>query len=382
MNRTLQLSIVALLFLVAFSYSAKGQLVDSQATPETKALHANLIRIADSGFLFGHQDTDAYGVGWQADESRSDVKDITGDFPAVHGWDLGKIGRSMNIDSVDFGRMHGWIKAAYKRGAINTISWHLDNPLTGESTWSKGAAVKESLPGGKSHNKFLEHLRHLADFLEACEVDGVKIPIIFRPWHEHNGDWFWWGKGIASEEDYISLWIFTVKYLRDERNLHHLLYAFSPDRSRIDLKNFSKSYLYGYPGDEWVDVLGYDNYHDMRPKPGERERRAKELASGLSQLSSLAKEKKKVAALTETGQEKIPEENFFTDFVLEAIKSDPSIRISYMMFWRNARTSHHYIPFKGHAAADDFVNFFKDPITLFEGDIMNMYQQQKTPLKK
>ena len=362
-----------ILFLLGLPLTLSAQrMVDEKATAETRALFANLKRIPAHGFLFGHQDTDAYGVLWKAEASRSDVRDITGDFPAVHGWDLGKIGRPLNIDSVDFGRMLEWIRSAYKRGGINTISWHVDNPLTGESTWSKGEAAKESLPGGKANTKYREHLKHLADFLEKCESDGVKIPIIFRPLHEHNGDWFWWGKGVASEADYISLWKYTVTYLRDERQLHHLIYAFSPDRSRIDLKRFRESYLYAYPGDEWVDLLGYDDYHDVRPGAPVRQRSA-DLVSGLKQLSQLAIEKGKIAAMTETGQEKIPEAGFYTSFLLRAIKSDPSVRVSYILFWRNARRNHHYVPYKGHPAADDFLAFYRDPFTLFEADVRNLY---------
>jgi mannan endo-1,4-beta-mannosidase len=370
-----------LLMFTGGLYSHAQQTVDPNATPETKALCFNLSRISHDGFLFGHQDTDAYGVSWKGDQVRSDVKDVTGDFPALHGWDLGKIGRPMNIDSVDFQKMLGWIQAAYRRGGVNTISWHLDNPLTGESTWSKGAAAKESLPGGKAHGKYLEHLRHVADFLEKCESGGVKIPIIFRPLHEHNGDWFWWGKGVASEEDYIKLWKFTVEYLRDERKLNHLLYAFSPDRSRLDLSNFRKSYLYGYPGDEWVDILGYDDYHDMRAEANVA-RRSKDLVKGLTELSKLAQEKKKVAALTETGQERIPEPRFFSEFLLNSIKADPSIRISYLMLWRNARKDHHYAPYKEHPAAADFQLFFQDDKTLFESDIQNIYTLNKPLIKK
>jgi mannan endo-1,4-beta-mannosidase len=376
--------ILLLAFLVSVGIPGVAQqLVDKKATAETRALFRNLQRIPEHGYLFGHQDTDAYGVTWKAEQSRSDVKDVTGDFPALHGWDLGKIGRPLNIDSVDFEKMLGWMKAAYKRGAVNTISWHLDNPLTGESTWSKGDAAKESLPGGKAHTKYLEHLNHLADFLAKCKSEsGEMIPIIFRPLHEHNGDWFWWGKGVASEQDYINLWKFTVQFLRDQRNLHHLIYAFSPDRSRLDLKNFRTSYLYAYPGDEWVDVLGYDDYQDVRANDQNVKKRMQDLITGMKELSGLATEKNKIAALTETGQEKIPESKFFTDFVLKALAADPSMRISYIMFWRNARKDHHYVPYKGHPAEKDFAAFYKDPRTLFESDIANMYVTDKTLLKK
>ena len=60
----------------------------------------------------------------------------------------------------------------------------------------------------------------------------------------------------------------TVDYLRDSCGLHNVLYAYSPDRSRIDMSSESTceaGYLYAYPGDEYVDVLGFDDYWDIAP---------------------------------------------------------------------------------------------------------------------
>ena len=113
------------------SCSLFAQLVDKNATRETKALYQNLKRISSEGFMFGHQDTDAYGVGWRKQDGRSDVKDVCGSYPAVHGWDVGKsLANPMNIDSVSFDKMLNWIKQTYERGGINAISWHVDNPVT------------------------------------------------------------------------------------------------------------------------------------------------------------------------------------------------------------------------------------------------------------
>lgn len=370
--------------LVAFQLASAQTLVDKDATMETKALFENLSRISKQGFLFGHQDTDAYGVGWKGDENRSDVKDVTGDFPAVHGWDLGKIGKSENIDGVPFEKMLNWIKATYKRGGVNTISAHLDNPLTGESTWSKGEAAKESLPGGKAHMRYVQDLDHIASFLDRCEIDGKKIPIIFRPLHEHNGNWFWWGKGNADEQDYIKLWRFTVDYLKNEKKLHHLIYAFSPDRSRLKLKTFSQSYQYAYPGDDYVDILGYDNYFDVGSNQNKvsEEKRIADLTFGLKELTKLAAEKKKVAALTETGLEGVRDPKWFSKFLLGPYDKDPKIEMAFLLVWRNGNNKHHYAPHKGHASERDFKEFYSDPRSLFEKDIQNMYSSNAPLLKK
>jgi len=71
--------------------------VDTLATPETVALFRNLKSFAESRVLFGHQDDLAYGVGWQVEDGRSDVKSVCGDYPAVYGWDIGDIGQEANV---------------------------------------------------------------------------------------------------------------------------------------------------------------------------------------------------------------------------------------------------------------------------------------------
>jgi hypothetical protein len=82
---------------------------DKNATKETIHLYNNLKKLAAKGFMFGHQDDLAYGVGWKYDASassagRSDIKDVTGDYPAVYGWELGhlEMDNPVNLDSVPY----------------------------------------------------------------------------------------------------------------------------------------------------------------------------------------------------------------------------------------------------------------------------------------
>lgn len=351
--------------------------VDTRATAETRALYANLNRLLANGVMFGHHEGDAYGTSWVAVEGRSDVKEVCGAYPAVHGWDVGEIGLERNIDGVKFADMHRWIKQVYERGGINTVSWHGDNPVTRGDAWDKTPAVKDILPGGKAHAYYVTLLSQVADFLDACETDnGTKIPMIFRPYHEHNGDWFWWGKGNCTEAEFVQLWRFTVDYLRNTRKLHHLLYAFSPDRSRMDLANGKETYRYAYPGDGYVDILGLDDYQDVgitrNTKPADEQRA--DLVKSLQIISELAKEKGKIAAVTETGLEGVTNHRWFTEVILDPLKTHPDIRISYIMVWRNGTTSHFYAPYAGHPSAEDFKQFYADESTLFEGDLGNIYK--------
>ena len=306
----------------------------------------------------------------------SDVELISGNRPSVVGWDIGKIGAEVNIDSFRFDQIIKGIKFVYKNGGINTISWHMDNPVTGGGSWDKQSDMDQLLPGGSAHEAYLAKLDLFADFLRKCRVGFVKIPIIFRPFHEHNGDWFWWGKALNAEEDYIALWRYTVDYLRDKKNIHNLIYAFSPDRSRMDID--WDSYHYGYPGDEYVDVIGLDNYWDMgsRHNRESQERQHQHYSASAKLITDIAERRNKVAALTETGNETVRVPNWFTERLLEPLKSADT-SLAWVLVWRNANMGHFYVPYVGHHNAADFIAFEKDKSTLFLTDITNPYKKVK-----
>ena len=128
--------------------------------------------------------------------------------------------------------------------------------------------------------------------------------------------------------------------------------------------------LINLPGDDYVDILGMDNYHDMRPKGDDVS-----LPRRLAIVSELAAEKGKVSALTETGQEAIPESNWWTKRLLNPIKSHPDAsQIAYVMVWRNARKTHHYGPYPSHPSNPDFLEFIKDNSVIMQDKLPNMYR--------
>ncbi len=374
----------ALLVLWMVARSGYGQApIDDAATRKTRNLLTNLHLIAQKGFMFGHQDDQAYGVGWNAEKDRSDVKETVGTFPAVHGWDVGsRLDRDSNLDHVKFDNMRQWVKTAYKMGAINTFSWHLDNLTTGSNSWDKTPSVPDLLPGGDKHEEFVQQLDLLADLFNSFQSGWSKIPVVFRPWHEHNGDWFWWGKGNVSEKDYITLFRFTVDYLKNEKGLHHLLYAFSPDRSRWKLDTLAEqNYFWGYPGDDYVDILGLDNYGDVGRAGGSDtpEQQAAYFVESLKWITQIAQEKGKVAALTETGLEGVTRSDWFTQVILNPVKSrSEEIAIAWVLVWRNANDTHHYAPYPGHPSVPDFTVFEADTMTFFAKNLNNPYKKGKT----
>jgi hypothetical protein len=345
---------------------AQGGLpADKKATKETIHLFQNLHQLLKKGIMFGHQDDLAYGVGWKYEDGRSDIRDVTGDYPAVYGWELGhlELDGAVNIDSVPFDKMRQYIREGYDRGGVITISWHLHNPLTGKTAWDPApGSVASALPGGSSHDLYVKWLDKVADFFLSLKgKNGEYIPVIFRPFHELNGSWFWWGGKNSTPTELIQLYRFTESYLRDTRNIHHLLYAYNTDRFQTRVE-----YLERYPGDEWVDLVGFDIYQ----RTYENEKFIAELDKTLTTLETIAKEKDKIPALTEFGYNGIPDPQWWTNVLWKSIQSH---QISYVLGWRNAgfrnKGFEYYVPYKGQASADNFNQFYKEPRTLFQKDV-------------
>lgn len=369
-----------LTFFISCSEPNQNILVDKLATNKTLALFNNLRSISASKVLFGHQETTAYGIGWvnEGGNNKSDVKKVCGDFPAIYGWDIGDIGQGKNLDGVPFNQIKVLIKDAYDRGGVNTISFHQDNPVSGGHAWDTTRAVPHLLPGGPNHKDYTERLNLVVEFLKDLKADdGSFIPVIFRPYHEHNGDWFWWGKGPSDEEDFIALWQFTVNYLKNKKNVHNLLYAFSPDRSRIKDAANPGEYLYGYPGDDYVDIIGVDNYFDVGSHWNKKPLKEQSVSfiNSLEVVVKLAEQRGKIAALTETGLDKLHIDGWWSDVILAGINANETTRrIAYLSVWRNANTEHFHAPYPGHKSVDDFIKFFSHPITVFESELPDMYK--------
>jgi mannan endo-1,4-beta-mannosidase len=352
--------------------ACKGQentsvrMADTKASASTAKLLANMKALSAKGIMIGHQDDLAYGIGWKAPNGQSDVYKVCSDYPAVFGWDLGHIekGSAVNLDSVPFADMAKYATEVHAMGGINTFSWHLDNPLTGGSSWdvTKNGVVKSILPGGVNHEEFNLWLDKVAVFFEGLkDKNGEAIPIIFRPFHEHTGNWFWWGRAHCTTEEYKQIWIYTVKYLTKTRKLHNLIFAYSPAGSFKNLDEYSER----YPGHEYVDITGFDIYQDA----GESNNKfAGILKEKLTMLTEFAKAHEKLPAITEIGFEQIPEAKWWTGVIYPVIKD---FGVSYALFWRNAanRPNHYYMPYPGQKSEKDFMDFYNLPGTLFMKDI-------------
>ena len=325
---------------------------DGAATAKTCALYGRLFDLSARGVMVGHQDDLAYGYQ-RREYGFSDVYDCTGDYPAVTGWEIGRVelGAAYSLDSVRFDDIRRGIAEVDARGGISTVSWHADNILTGGSTWDCGArVVAELLPGGAAHEEWLGRLDRVADFLGSLrDAEGRPIPVVLRLYHEQTASWFWWGAEWCSPEEYKALWRMTVEHLRGVRGVHNVLYAYSP----TDVAD-EAAYLERYPGDEWVDVVGFDLYL-FGSGEAAAARYTERMRRNLSIVTAYAARAGKVAVMAETGAEGLAAERYFSRIVAPLTEEYP---VAWILFWRNAwepdKPGHFYVPYKGHPSQADF----------------------------
>ncbi|HEY3405535.1 MAG TPA: glycosyl hydrolase [Ohtaekwangia sp.] len=212
------------------------KLTTPDPSKEAVALYRYLLDIYGKKMLSGQM-----CVPWGYGELKY-LQEKTGKQPALRGIDF--IHQRDNDDEVQ--HAIDW----WKSGGIPTIMWHWGGPGIGEGYEnSKGSLDIEKcfIEGTKEHTAFWSELKTKADLLE--ELRDAHIPILWRPYHEFNGHWFWYSK--QGPEPFKKLWVTMYNYFVHERKLNNLIwvlcYTGNPD-------------VNWYPGDEYVDIAGADTY--------------------------------------------------------------------------------------------------------------------------
>ncbi len=417
------------------------KLADAKATAATVRTARYLAAMGSSDHvIFGHQDSVWSKAGTAASPlnglSCSDIEDMTGSPAGVVGFDgLSLAGKEFSaalwnssfaqqglpsIDIAALGEPAANVKAlAYlsnyclSRGALVTLSCHMPNfsqagvraayqagkepayaryDFTTSTARDKGGNPMQGiLPGGAYNAQFTAYLDMVADY--ASQVNG---PILFRPFHEGTGSWFWWGTSTCDAATYQKVFRYTVEYLRDKRQVHNLLYVYSPDGNPGFFTEAQKR----YPGDAYVDVIGYDNYQ-TDPSPDSSKWFA-DFSSGLSQLRKFAVQHGKVLAVTETGVNTsspalgdvvtgLPRtgcaDRQWFEKLLDAAASSGA---SYVLVWSNNSEMFH-TPFVravngdgslyGHEMLDDFLRFYNDRRSVFALDQLDVVRGIQSGLK-
>ncbi len=222
--------------------------VDSQATPATRALLASLVRQYGQATLSG-----------QYDQPDADyIQQMTGQTPAILGGDFMDYSPSRLAHGSDPKDETGRMIQAAKAGQIVTMSWHWNAPTdlkdTSAQPWYKGFYTDASTfdvqkaladPNSDDYKLLLRDMDAIAAQLEKFQAAGV--PVLWRPLHEAQGGWFWWGA--KGPEPFKQLWRLMYDRFTNVHHLHNLLW--------VDCSGLNADW---YPGDAYVDIVGIDAY--------------------------------------------------------------------------------------------------------------------------
>ena len=343
-------------------------LADPNATAETKALYANLWALRDKGWMFGHHDDLMYGRKWYGTEGGSDTKDVCGDYPGVYGLDFSTFMDDRVSSSAEENALRlKCMKEAYDRGMVILACMHLDNPLTGGDAWdnsNKTVAAQILTDGSATQQKFNGWLDRLAALAKGLKgADGKLIPVIIRPFHEHSQSWSWWGSSCTTEQEFVGLWQYFVKYMR-QAGVHNFIYAISP---QMDSRKEESDFLYRWPGDNYVDFIGMDCYQGINNNV---------FVNNLKVLSALSESKKKPAGVTETGVEGFKVEDYWITNIAAPMAGR---KMSLLVTWRNkydpiGQGNHFFSVFPGHVSVPSFLTLYERSDTFFCQDLPPMYK--------
>ncbi len=180
----------------------------------------------------------------------NEIHDQTGQWPALMGVDYADFSTgSLACKAPNQAAIEYW-----NQGGMVTISAHLFNPANpkGGGLRDKGVDLEALLaPGTDTHTRWMQELDLIAAGLQELKDAGVVV--LWRPFHEMNGDWFWWGaKDPAS---FIKIWRHMFDYFSKTKGLDNLIWVYSPNHG-------NKTAAY-YAGDPYVDLVGLDAYTDF-----------------------------------------------------------------------------------------------------------------------
>ena len=380
------------------------KLVDKNATEKTKQLAIYLKSVANQDkIIFGHQSDTSSHVRADLPANGSDVKDITGSLAAITGVDTLAIAGDSKFATTKESLEHFAnlsIEAA-KQGSLITVSTHFPNFSSkniiklsdGTYDFSKcgfsdcgdfTGSAKDILPGGQYNDRFLAYIDMIAEY--AHRLQEHNIPVIFRPFHENNGSWFWWGGEHMSEQDSIKLYQYLVEQLQ-ERNVHNFLYVYSPNGPF----NSKKDYMARYPGDKYVDILAIDSYDFYYDYPATySDNFFKNMQKSCEIIHNVAIKHDKLAAISETGcgvmkpdksnyggllkeNNPILGKQWFKRVAQIAIDND----MPYFLVWSNDSDNSTFLPYKynneyGHEMTDEFIDFYNWDKTIFANNL-NFY---------
>lgn len=253
--KKLFLTVISSIFFMTIGCS-QNPLVNKNASKEAKVLF-NYINSLGDNILSGQ-----HSYNGESQRYYNKVESITGKFPAVWGtdfyWSSGKDPGKRVVEAA---------KKMHKQGAIVTLMWHVGRP-TDDAPFGWKESVQNKItdkewqdlitPGTDIHKRWLAQVDHVASYLK--ELQDANIPVLWRPYHEMNGVWFWWGNK-RGEQGFTKLWKMLFNRFTNHHKLNNLIWVWNANAPRDIPKDEGFDYELFYPGHDYVDILATDVYH-------------------------------------------------------------------------------------------------------------------------
>jgi mannan endo-1,4-beta-mannosidase len=231
--------------------------VTSNYSKEAADLLNYIYSISGKKTLTGQHDQPLFGNAYY-----QRVYEITGSHPALHGFDFG-FSQPNTLDGINFRQREvDDAISMYKDGTTITFMWHAVPPNMDEPvTFREGIQSKLTddqwneliTPGTILNLRWQSQVDVIAFFLK--QLRDAKVPILWRPYHEMNGDWFWWGNR-SGEYGYKKLYIMLYNRLVNYHKINNLIWVFNGN----EINDLTGTYEEFFPGHEYVDILATDVY--------------------------------------------------------------------------------------------------------------------------
>lgn len=304
-------------------------------------------------------------------------KDVTGEYPGLMSIDVASCFTYMRDGSEDIIHIAEELINYAANGGVIVTHAHTSCPTnpheyrTGNLNYDQWNEL--FVEGSELNAAFYDILSYTADFFEILDAAGV--PVIWRPYHENNGNWFWYGAGRKDgnggtqlDADYYKkLWITTYEYFTETRGLDNLIWVYNPNIGE-NSETLAEP-LYCYPGDEYVDMVGIDWYSNGDYFVLENTPTYKDLAS-TGKMVNMCEFGLSGDALVEpaNGEEGEQKDLFSTldalTYIKEMNKSD--YKTAYWLFWQGNSS------ITGMGYADEFM---QSELTLGLNDVRAMLDE-------
>lgn len=278
-----------LIFFVITCSKNDSKTVNPDASKEAQKLLDFLYKIKGKYILSGQHNFIATGSKYT-----EIVKELTGKYPIVWGSDFsfcyqgdepnkfqhcGPLNLSDPVDSVYFTNLkpHEARKKMVqnaiqknKEGFIITLMWHACPPNLGDCCNGRKIWTLENRPsqeewdeltteGTLLNNAWKQQADTIAVYLK--KLKDARVPILWRPYHEMNGVWFWWCNK-KGENGFKKLWIMMYNYYVNHHKLDNLIWVWNTNAPRDIPGDEAFAYEEFWPGSKYVDVLAADVYRN------------------------------------------------------------------------------------------------------------------------